>query len=184
MKNRFLKIVITTVFVIFSIHICGYIVTKTAYSLKPFYVEANNIVSEDTVNDILLEKYPDAYFPYKNLDHKIKDYSNIEHIYELTFTQKQPIYAYTMTTSTLGTYITYLVVFDAQGYIQDIVFLNGTTSFYFDTFYSEDGVVDTLVGSKAPHLESVEFTNEMITSNYILKSVKSAAKNLVYEVLN
>lgn len=177
-----IKTITTTLIISLSFLICVFFINSTNASLEPYFVQASNRTNEDAVDKLLKEKYPLAYFPFNNLDNKINSYSYIDHINELAFTQAKPLYAYTLTTSAIGTSITYVVVFDSLGYIDNIYFLNGEGSMFYSTFYAENGIVDTLVGSKAPYITTANQSIDSSTTSYIRKGVESAALNFVYEV--
>ncbi len=168
--------------IIITTFICVTSLTIANNALTPYYVEAKNKVSEEAAFSILQEKYPDAYFPYKNLDSHINDFNNIDHIYKLSFTQKMPVYVYTITQSDLGTPFTYLVIFDALGYLQDIIFLTTNEELYTNDFTSNGNIATMLKGQKAPLIEYDATSSASPASNFIKRGINSAALNFTYEV--
>ncbi len=174
---------INSVFIILTVTIvCVGIIYISNYALSPYYKEAKSKVSQETALSILQEKYTNAYLPYKSLDNLIGEYKGIDHIYKLTFTQEMPIYVYTVTESDLGTPFTYLVIFDALGYLDDVIFLSTDNNLYSNDFTTNGNIAYMLKGQRAPHIEYDATTSASPASDFIKKGIDTAATHFAYEV--
>lgn len=167
--------------VLVSITICVSVVFICDNSLKQYYSYSKNIASEDSINEIISELYPDAYEPYTNLDYLIGDYNYINHIYKLDFTQKMPIYLYVITTNNISSSATFLIMFNDDETIQDILFLDNS-NYYDGNFYTMSDLYNVLKDENANDLDldSVYYSDK--NNKHIIDGIESAALNLIYEV--
>lgn len=172
--------VVLTVFI--SSFICVYALHYAYNILSPYYVEAQTNTSEEAICKILEEKYPSAYTPYKNLDNLIYNYPNITHIYKLSFAQKMPLYVYTIHEKDFSSDITYLLILDSLGYVEDLIFLpNGKTPFALD-YLTDTSVLDTIRGQQAQYLDIDATTSVSTPTDHIYRGIESATSHFSNEV--
>lgn len=174
-KSLILKSII---FVPISCIICVLVIHTSLSALNHHYVYNSNTVSSATIEKIIYENYPDAYTPYKNLDSLIGDYKNIKHIYELNFTQRMPLYIYVVSTNNLVSTTNFLVIFNDNSYIEDIIFLNENKALSKKTYLNNDYISSLLKNEYANNLD----LDNIISKNQIIKGIQNAALNLIYEV--
>lgn len=185
MKSKVLhkfKIIFISLIILFSILVCVSIISVTSTLLSPYYSKVENQMSDFTVSNILLEKYPSAYTPYKELDHLIYEYEYIQNIYKVNFPQKMPLYVYLMSSGDLINQSTYLVIFNDEYEIEDIIFLDENRSMDDSSFFDNMEFVESLLGYTAHDIELGLIDEIKDSKNYILSGVRSAALNLIYEV--
>ncbi len=182
MRSKILKITGVVLLSIIISSICITILDTIYFALEPYYSHANNQHSEDAIFEILKEEYPNAYYPYKNLDYMIGNYEEIEHIYKLNFPQKLPKYVYNVTERNLSSSYSFLIVFNALGSLENIIFLDNHYESYNTDVLSTNEIINEIRGQKATSINLSSEIGTSIESNFIVKGVKTASKNFIYEV--
>lgn len=150
--------------------------------LTPFYVQASSSVSEESIFKILQEEYPSAYLPFKNLDEYINGYDGIDHIYKVSFTQKMPLFVYVMTKNDYSTSITYLVIFNDLGEIENLIFLNNFDTPYKKAYLDSEEFLKSIEGQKAPYNTLDSIASISRSANFIIEGIEDASLNFTYEV--
>lgn len=162
--------------------LCVLIIFTSLSSLNHHYEYNDNFASETAIHSVLYDIYPNAYTPYKNLDYFIRDYKNIDHIYELSFTQQMPIYVYVVSTSNIVSNVTFLLIFNENSKIENIIFLNDDNTISKNSDLEYALLNEFLIGKDANNLELDDLSYIYNDRFNISKGLNSAALNLIYEV--
>ncbi len=182
MPKKIIKYSIMILSSLFLSVLCIGILNTIYTSLTPYYKYTESMLSEDAVFEILKDQYPNAYYPYKNLDYLINDYEGISHIYKLSFPQKSPKYVYSIKESSLTSVYSFLVIFSEHGTLEDIIFLNEDYNQFQNSTNETTKLMNKLRGTEAKDIIIDSVSGASIESNYILKGINSAANNFIYEV--
>ncbi len=178
----FKKLFTAFVLIIISSLVCVAILVEAKTKLEPFFVRASENVSDEAIFKVLNDNYEDAYYPYKNLAYLINDYESIEHIYKLEFTQKLPLYAYVIQERDYTTPVTFLIVFNSVGGIDNIIFLKQYSSLYDSSYMKNKNIADVFEGQKAPNINTDSIASVTPSAIFIQNAIENAAKHFTYEV--
>lgn len=170
-----------------AITIISYVAFFTLQSannfLLPYILSNNEVVSVSSVDNKLKEIYPESHLPYQDLDTFIEGYDNLKHLSLMRFTQKLPFYAYTVTEQGYNGDISFIIVFDSSGYIQNLTYISSYESSGRGDFIESEEFIESILGQKAPYVNVDTVAGASISTGAMKRGITTASENFFYEVM-
>lgn len=179
MKN-YLKSLIAIIIISF----CSVLVLNRANNLLlPFILSNEETISGSLIDTKLKELYPESHIPFQDLDTFVSAYDDLNHLSLMRFTQKLPFYAYTVTESGYNGPITFIIVFDSSGYIDNLYYISSYESEDRGDYIESDEFIDSIVGQKAPFVTVDTVAGVSVSTGAMKRGITNASENFFYEVM-